>query len=232
VRIGKRGGGDRWLSVPSVADRVAQTAWLWALAPAFEARMHPASYGYRPGLGVDDAVRAARAHVAAGRDMLARIDIEGFFDNVPHGRLFAELRGWVFDKRLLAQAQDWARTAAPRGRGLPQGSPISPALANVFLDPIDRAMAAEGMVAVRYADDIAVFARSASEARAALVRIGELLSARGLALNMAKSRVTRADGETLLGKPLAPRRSRWARTLGKISRTFFSRTRPAVNHAP
>ncbi|MGD1036616.1 MAG: reverse transcriptase/maturase family protein [Roseiarcus sp.] len=222
VGLRKRGGGRRPLAIPCVVDRVVQTAWLSALAPTLEARMHPSSFAYRSGRGVDDAVAAARAHVASGRAYVARVDIQDFFDRIPHARLFAELPAWIADKRFLDLARTWVRTAAPAGRGLPQGSPISPALANVYLDPLDRAMAAEGLVAVRYADDIAVFCHSASEGRAALERLGDLLSARGLELNVDKSRVVAAHAADFLGKRLAPRRLRLGERLGRLLRRLFS----------
>ena len=226
VTLRKSDGGARLLAIPCVADRVVQTAWLFALAPLLESRMHTTSYAYRSGRGVVDALAAARGHVSAGRPYVAKIDIRRFFDNVPHGRLFAELPGWVDDKRFLTLAQAWARDAAPDGRGLPQGSPLSPALANVFLDPIDRAMAAEGLVIVRYADDVAAFCRSAAEARAALIRVGELLSNRGLDINMEKSRVAHArEGIRLLGEILVPARLRWIDKAARFARGLFSASR-------
>ncbi len=231
-RIGlrKTDGGRRMLAIPCIVDRVAQTAWLAALAPALEARMHPSSFAYRSGRGVDNAVAAARAQVAAGRRHVARADISAFFDRVPHARLFAELPAWIADKRFLDLARNWVRSAAPSGRGLPQGSPISPALANIFLDPLDRAMAAEGLVAVRYADDVAVFCRSAAEGRVALHRIAELLNARGLELNPEKSQVVAARAAIFLGRRLAPGRLRLGERLaGFLRRLFPRRGRPIMD---
>ena len=228
----KKGGGARTLAIPCVVDRIAQTAWLAALAPSLEARMHPASFAYRSGRGVEDAVAAARAHVAAGRDHVARADIRSFFDRVPHPRLFAELPAWIADKPFLDLAKAWIRAAAPAGRGLPQGSPISPALANVFLDPLDRAMAADGLVAVRYADDIAVFCRSSAEGRAALQRIAGHLTGRGLELNPDKSRVVRAREANFLGRRLAPGRLRLGERVTALLRRLFARERDGIMDTP
>jgi len=165
--------------------------------------------------------------VAAGRPFVARVDIETFFDSVPHGRLLADLPAWLDDKRYLALARDWIRASAPNGRGLPQGSPISPTLANIVLDPIDRQMASEGFAAVRYADDIAVFCRSSGEARDALKWIGDRLATRGLRVNAAKSRVCHAAGAMFLGQMLAPPLSGWSAFIAKIVRRDPDRASPS-----
>ena len=222
IAVRKSGGGKRMLAIPCVVDRVAQTAWLTALAPTLEARMHPSSFAYRCGRGVDNAVAAARAQVAMGRSHVARADVREFFDRVPHARLLAEMPAWIADRRFLELARGWVRSAAPAGRGLPQGSPISPALANIFLDPLDRAMAADGLIAVRYADDIAVFCRSPKEGRAALQRLGGLLNARGLELSVEKSQVVSARSAVFLGQPLTQGRLRFGRRLaGWLLRRIF-----------
>jgi CRISPR-associated protein Cas1 len=222
LSIAKPAGGRRALAVPCVADRVAQTAWLFALSPSIEARLHPASFAYRAGRGVREALAAARAHVAGGRPFVVRVDIASFFDTVPHARLLAELPGWVQDAAMLSLARGWVRHAAPNGRGLPQGSPISPLLANLYLDPLDRALAARGRVHVRYADDIALFCRSRPEAEAALSEVADLLSERGLSLNREKSRAAHArTGVTFLGAALVPARQRLLHRLRRLLRRLW-----------
>nr|WP_294546835.1 reverse transcriptase domain-containing protein [uncultured Rhodopila sp.] len=200
-------GGGRPLLIPAVADRVAQTAWLLALTPAIDARMHAASFAYRPGRGVRDAVAAARAHVAAGRVHVVRVDIVRCFETVLHGRLLAELPRWIDDPLLRAAAVHWVRSTSAAGRGLAQGAPLSPLLANIYLDPLDRALDAAGVTFVRYADDIAAFARTGKEGQDVLALIQRTLETRGLAVNAGKSGVAHArSGVAFLGMPLADRR--------------------------
>lgn len=191
--IPKEGGAKRWLSIPSVVDRIAQSATLETLTPYLEPRMSEASWAYRPGRGVADAVAAVEAAFAEGYVWTVDADIARYFDRVPHRRLTDELTIWVDDERVINLFARWLRGFARGGRGIAQGSPISPLLANLYLHPIDRLIKAEGYPIVRYADDLVVLTQSEAQAREAHQLLGELLAARGLSLNATKTTVRGPD---------------------------------------
>lgn len=219
LTIPKPGGGARPLCIPTVTDRIAQTAWLAATQAGLDARMHGSSFAYRPGRGVREALVAARGAVRSGRVWVVRIDIERCFESAPHDILMRDLPGWIADRRYLRLVEQWLSALAPAGMGLPQGSPVSPILANIHLDPVDRALAKAGVVSVRYADDIALFTRSPSEAEAALRLAGAALAGRGLRLNGAKTAILHAaDGAAFLGELLVV--SRYRRLVRRLVRLF------------
>ncbi len=196
--IRKPGGGKRFLAIPTVRDRVAQSAAASWLTARLDGRMSEASFAYRPGRSVDLAVAALERAWRGGDVWTMDADIRRFFDRTPHRRLLSELRGWVGDEpRLLAVVRLWLRGFGRFGRGLAQGSPISPVLANLYLDPFDRAFEACGLPLVRYADDFVVMAASEAEAREARRLAADLLTARGLRLHGAKTAI-RAPGEAFV----------------------------------
>lgn len=203
-------GGIRRLAVPSIVDRLAQTAALISLGPAIDARMSDASWGYRPERGVAGALAAARQAVQRGRLWIVDADIRCFFDRVCHRRLMQDLCFWIGDERVLRLFAHWLRGFSATGSGIAQGSPISPLLANVYLHPLDRLAVAAGHEIVRYADDFLIMTHDAAQARRALGLAASLLSARGLSLNDAKTRIARADedvrflGEALVAAPCLP----------------------------
>lgn len=204
VAIAKPTGGQRDLAIPCLRDRVAQTALLNALTPRLDHRMSETSFAYRPGRSVPQALAAARTHVAQGRATVVDADIAGFFDNVPHAPLLAELGIWLDDPRLLALVGLWLRGFAPTGRGLAQGAPISPLLANLWLHPLDRLLAAAGHAAIRYADDFVVLCRHRAEAARALALVHAVCAERGLLLHAAKTRIAAAAEVRFLGEMLWP----------------------------
>jgi group II intron reverse transcriptase/maturase len=204
VAIAKPAGGKRELAIPCLRDRVAQTALLNALTPQLDHRMSETSFAYRPGRSVAQALAAARTQVAQGRRIVVDADIAGFFDNVPHAPLLAELGIWLDDPRLLALIGLWLRGFNPTARGLAQGAPLSPLLANLWLHPLDRLLAAAGHAAIRYADDFVVLCRHRAEADRALALVHAICAERGLLLHAAKTRIAEAAEVRFLGEDLWP----------------------------
>lgn len=197
-RLRKPLGGGRELVIPCVADRVLQTAVASVLAPRFDRWMSEASFAYRKGRSVQQAVGRVRAARRGGLRWVVDGDVAQCFDSIPHGPLKARLREAVPDARLRRLIHAWLKTLAPEGRGIPQGAPLSPLLANLYLDTLDRRMQAmPGTCWVRYADDFVLLTGSRREARAALRAVEGALAELGLALNRRKTRL-RAPGARLV----------------------------------
>jgi len=162
VEIPKGDGGVRPLGIPTVKDRIAQTAVKFVLEPILDARFHPASFGFRPGRGAKDALRVVDRLVKSGHCFVVDADLKSYFDTIPHDRLIERLRARVSDGRILDLVQAWLNQEivaecqrwTPAG-GTPQGAVISPLLANLYLHPLDEMIAAHDLAMVRYADDCA-----------------------------------------------------------------------------
>lgn len=201
--------GLRKLAIPPVRDRVAQTAAHLALLPALDELMSGASYAYRPGRSVEMAVTEVRLLMAGGHVFIVDIDIKKFFESIPHRRLIQELAIWCQDERFLALSALWLRSFSAWGRGVAQGAPISPLFANLYLHPVDRILAAAGIRAVRYADDILLLCLSQQQSTWAADFLESLIKGRGLSINKKKSRIFHAEqpfiflGETLGGADIA-----------------------------
>jgi len=193
VEIPKPSGGVRGLSIPCVVDRIAQTAAQMVLSPLLDQTFDEASFAYRPGRGVDDAVRRVDALRREGFMWLLDADIEGFFDNVQHDRLMGRLAQSLTAGPLTQLIELWLTHAAPTGRGLPQGSPVSPLLANLYLDQADDALAGRGLRLVRFADDFLILTRDRGGAEAARERAVRVLADLGLKLKAEKTRVVSFD---------------------------------------
>jgi len=208
VDIPKANGGVRRLGIPTVLDRLIQQAVHRRLAPLWEPEFSEHSYGFRPGRSAHDAVRAAQAHIRAGKSHVVDIDLKSFFDQVNHDGLMQQIGRKVRCKRLLRLIGESLRAPMrlgdgreePRRQGTPQGGPLSPLLANIYLHPLDLELEKRGLSFVRYADDIAIFC--ASERAAARVAgsviawiEGELM----LPVNRDKSGHGPSDGTSLLG---------------------------------
>ena len=189
ARIAKADGRFRKLAIPSIMDRVAQTSMLLALTPVLDPRMSEVSWGYRPGRGIDGALEQIRHGLESGYSWTLDADISKYFDRVPHKRLIEELTIWADDERIIALVKRWLRSFSWFGRGIPQGAPISPLLANLYLHPIDRLLVVEGYRVIRYADDLVIQAKSEGAAEVAKKALSRLLLGRGLNLNSPKTRI-------------------------------------------
>lgn len=193
------GAGVRVLGVPTTADRVAQTAVAMLLEERLEPIFHPDSYGYRPGRSAHDALAVTRRRCWA-KDWVLDLDIRSFFDSVPHDLLLRAVAHHTRERWVLLYIERWLKapmlmadgTLVARERGTPQGSPISPLLANVFMTyAFDMWMARENPASPfeRYADDIVVHCDTEGQARRLWAEIAKRLKALGLELHPEKTKV-------------------------------------------
>jgi RNA-directed DNA polymerase len=194
VEIPKGDGRTRPLGIPTVKDRIVQTAVKFALEPIFEATFRPTSYGFRPGRGCQDALREVAQLIEDGYAFVVDADFESYFDSIPHDRLIQRVEERVSDGRILDLLGGWLDQDIMHGlerwtptEGTPQGAVISPLLANVYLHPLDGLMAACGYRMVRYADDFVVLCKSRAEADAALAEIRAWVADNGLRLHPGKT---------------------------------------------
>lgn len=193
VDIPKKSGGVRTLTIPSVRDRIAQTAVAAALGPLLEREFEESSFAYRPGRSVDQAVARLEALHREGATHVVDADITAFFDRVPHDKLLARLGESMSDGPLTRLIGLWLAQGSENGRGIAQGSPLSPLLANLFLDRLDEAFAAKGARIVRFADDFVIACAGQGGAEGALAKAKRLLAEQGLELNPDKTRVVSFD---------------------------------------
>ena len=196
VEIPKKGGGERPLSIPAVRDRVLQSAVAMVLTPLFEAEFEEVSFAYRRGRSVAQAAQRVVTLRDQGYRWVVDGDIRAFFDEVDHALLMAEVERLVEDEALLELIRLWLKARVQEGkrqyrlqRGIPQGSPLSPMLANLYLDHLDEVMLDENRKLVRYADDFLILCRSRAEAEQALELTEEVLHALRLEINGQKTRI-------------------------------------------
>jgi RNA-directed DNA polymerase len=195
--ISKLGSSERRpLGIPTIIDRVVQTALRNVIEPIFEQEFDPCSYGFRPNLGCQNALEEIERLLAAGSMHVVDVDVRKYFDTIPQQGLMNEVAKRIADGRVLDLIEAYLHQGVLEGmklwmpeKGTPQGAVISPLLANVYLHPVDIAMRQAGFTLVRYADDMVVLCRTREEAEAALVRLGELLDERGLQLHPDKTRI-------------------------------------------
>ena len=200
--IPKPGSNEkRPLGIPAVRDRIVQGALRHVLEPIFETNMAEHSYGFRPGRGAKDALRRVDTLLKAGHAWVVDADLKSYFDTIPHEQLMALVKQRVGDGRVLALVESFLRAGVMEEaagwqateRGTPQGGVISPLLANLYLDPLDRQMAAAGWAMVRYADDFVILCRTEAEAQTALAAVQAWVNEAGLTLHPEKTRVVDAS---------------------------------------
>ena len=196
VEIPKGGGQTRPLGIPTIKDRIVQTALKMTIEPIFEVQFRPGSYGFRPGRGCKDALREVDRLLKEGFTHVVDADLKSYFDTIPHGRLMARVGETISDGRILTLIESflnqeimsdmacWLPTT-----GTPQGAVLSPLLANIYLHPLDLLMEQNGRRMVRYADDFVILCRTEDEARAALREVDAWTTANGLTLHPDKTRI-------------------------------------------
>jgi len=209
VHIPKPGTREhRPLGIPTVRDRIVQTALRSVIEPIFERDFAEHSYGFRPGRGCKDALRRVDELLKAGYIHVVDVDLQGYFDSIPHDQLMTQLRRKVADSRVLTLIESFLTQDVMDGleawtatSGSPQGAVISPLLSNVYLDPFDHLMAGRGIEMVRYADDMVILCRTAEDAKAALAEVQRWTAEAGLTLHPQKTRIVDMafDGFDFLG---------------------------------
>lgn len=202
----KEGGGDRQIALLPVLDKIFQRTLHAVLAPVCDRQLEPSAHGFRPGRGVESARAAIAEALRAGATWMVETDLASFFDQIPWSGLDEAVHRALptADRATRAALQACYRRAdaTTPGHGILQGSPLSPLLANLFLDRLDETLAAEGWRPVRYGDDLVIPAPSQAEAARALARLEELVGALGLSLKPEKTALTpAAAGFTFLGRP-------------------------------
>lgn len=242
--IPKPGGKtQRPLGIPTVRDRVVQTALLNVLEPIFERNFAEHSYGFRPGRGCKDALRQADNLLQQGCTWVVDADLKSYFDTIPHGALMERVGERVSDGRVLELIRSFLRQGVLDGlkhwtpdAGSPQGAVISPLLSNIYLDPLDHEMARAGYAMVRYADDFVLLCRTEEQARAGLERVRQWTAKAGLSLHPEKTRIVNAQtaegGFEFLGYRFE-RGRRWPRdkSLDKLKESIRSKTPRSNGHS-
>ena len=204
--IPKKDGGNRELGIPTVIDRLIQQCILHVLQPRLDPTFSQHSYGFRPGRSAHDAVRAAQRFIQEGRRWVVDVDLEAFFDRVNHDVLMGRLAKRIADRRLLGLIRRYLDAGImangvvvkERHEGAPQGGPLSPMLANVLLDEVDKELEKRGHAFARYADDCNVYVRS-KRAGDRVMEARRFFAKLRLRVNESKSAVARPQDRKFLG---------------------------------
>jgi group II intron reverse transcriptase/maturase len=206
VEIPKGGGGVRKLGIPSVLDRFLQQSILQVLQPMFDPTFSQHSHGFRPGRSAHDAVCEAQRYIQEGKRVVVDVDLEKFFDRVNHDVLMGRLGKRIGDKRMLGLIRRYLEAGImadgvvmERYEGTPQGGPLSPLLANVLLDEVDKELEKRRLSFVRYADDLNVYVRSKRAGEDAMQTLRRLYADLRLRINETKSAVARPEDRKFLG---------------------------------
>ena len=196
VEIPKGDGKTRPLGIPTVKDRIVQQAVRLVIEPIFEAEFAEGSYGFRPGRGCHNALGEVDRLLKAGDTYVVDADLQSYFDTIPHARLMARVEERISDGRVLDLIRGWLNADILQGLerwtptgGTPQGAVLSPLLANIYLHPLDVALAERGFHMVRYADDFVILTRTRAEAEEALALVETWVTENGLTLHPTKTHV-------------------------------------------
>lgn len=226
VGIPKPDGSQRELGIPTVVDRLIQQALLQVLQPLIDPSFSEHSHGFRPGRRARDAVLAAQRHVQDGCRIVVDVDLEKFFDRVNHDVLMNRLMKRIEDAGVLRLIRAYLNAGimgngvvVEREEGTPQGGPLSPLLANVLLDEVDRELERRGHRFVRYADDSNVYVRSQKAGQRVMELLKRLYGKLHLKINASKSAVASALGRKFLGYSL------WAAPKGEVKRAVSKKAR-------
>ena len=235
--IAKPGSSEkRPLGIPTVRNRVVETALCNVLEPIFERDFAEHSYGFRPGRGCKDALRRVDHLLKAGNTWVVDADLQSYFDTIPKQKLLERVAEKVADSRVLELVKAMLQTEVMEGlahwtpaAGTPQGAVISPLLSNIYLDPLDHEVARSGYEMVRYADDFVILCRSEAEAGVALEKVQQWTAQAGLRLHPEKTRIvdaTQRGGFDFLGYHFE-RGYRWPRrkSVAKLKATIRNKTR-------
>jgi group II intron reverse transcriptase/maturase len=233
VEIPKPDGGVRLLGIPTVVDRLIQQALLQAMTPIFDPHFSDHSYGFRPGRSAHQAVKKARGYIVEGNRFVVDMDLEKFFDRVNHDVLTARVARKVKDKRVLKLVRGYLEAgimlngvAVASEEGTPQGGPLSPLLANIILDDLDKELEKRGHQFVRYADDCNIYVRSRRAGQRVMESVSKLLEGRlKLKVNRAKSAVDRPWKRKFLGFSFTAQKKTRIRLAEKSVKRFKERIR-------
>ena len=236
VMIPKPDGSQRELGIPTVLDRLIQQALLQVLQPLIDPTFSKHSHGFRPGRRAHDAVKAARAYVQLGKHVVVDVDLEKFFDRVNHDILIDRLRKRIDDAGVIRLIRAYldagimdGGVVMERQKGTPQGGPLSPLLANVLLDDVDKVLEARGYSFARYADDCNVYVGSMKAGERVMALLRKSYTGLRLQINEAKSAVGSASFWAMrCGLPRAKRsNARWPRSHCKTSKSESGNSRAA-----
>ena len=247
VFIPKPGSTEqRPLGIPTVRDRTVQGAVRHVMEPIFEKEFAQHSYGFRPEKGCKDALRRVDELLKAGYVYVMDADLKSYFDTIPHDRLMNRLRERIADRKVLSLIESFLKAGIMDGTeetkpeaGAPQGAVLSPLLSNMYLNPLDHQMAAQGYEMVRYADDFVILCRSQAEAEQALAIVSQWCEAEGLTLHPVKTRIVdvRREGLDFLGYHFETTRTgklaRWPRkkSMQKLKDTIRAKTKRTAGHS-
>ena len=219
VTIPKPDGSQRELGIPTVTDRLIQQALLQVLQPILDSTFSEHSYGFRPGRRAQDAVLAAQSYVQSGRRVVVDVDLEKFFDRVNHDILIDRLQRRIGDAGVIRLIRAYLNSGImsdgvvqQRYQGTPQGGPLSPLLANVLLDEVDKELERRGHCFARYADDCNVYVGSRKAGERVMALLRRMYAKLQLTVNEAKSAVGSVFGRKFLGYSL------WVSAKGEVKR--------------